>query len=211
MAEMGTKHKESSAVVSPEPKRARLGLEREGVEGGKYEREAEVTMCELDDRGGAPELRDEEGSPENKDESHTGTAETRDEKETKGTEKYIYVEKDEGDTFMGFGKYEVMTFRQVYTSYPGYYKWAKRVTSPSPQLKRFIDWVDATEANARGKTILTVGKHAGHSYSYIANHCPGYVDWIRSLETPCPELKEFIEWTKTQKKLFVKLPAKITE
>lgn len=195
MSEMGTKRKEHQAtVVTPEAKRARSSF----IEGE-------------DGENAAPEMRDEgdAASPQGKDEpiESEPREKEKDASESKHDEQYLYVEKDEGDTFMGFGKYEAMTFRQVYTSNPGYYEWGKRVGFPSPQLKRFLDWVDASKEDDVAKTILIVGKHAGHSYSYVANHFPGYVDWVRALDAPCKELKEFIDWTKTQKTL-VKLPAK---
>lgn len=193
-------------MVSPEPKRARLSLaegggRREQVpeekDHGAPEASSEEARASKENDGpGQNETRDED--ERSKVENQETASDQRDHDDTRENERYIYVEKDEGDTFMGFGKYEAMTFRQVYTSDPGYYEWAKRVDSPSSQLRRFVDWVDACKDDDDGKTLLTVGKHKGQSYSYIANHFPGYVDWIRALNTPCKELKDFLEWTKTQ-------------
>ena len=191
----GTKRKAMAAIITLETKKARSRTE-----------ESDDEDCKLPT---AVEGKNETNNMESQD-PRTESEHVRDVASKDGSKdaKENKIKLDEGETLMGFGKYCDLTFRQAYSTDPGYYKWAKKLKDPSEHMKRFLDWVDkSTEDENRSKqtesaksrsvsetTKFSFGKHAGETFSHVAMHDPSYVAWARSLETPNKQLREFVLW-----------------
>lgn len=201
MAAIGTKRKiHNVARVSPDAKKPRSLVCEDGnnadTHRGKRAEGRDKTPgsgtdslpVERDSHDASSFGHDKEYSHDDESEEETAATENEDgddkQAEDSDSDEEAYNsedEDDEGDTIMGFGRHFDKTFRQVYQEYPGYYKWAKRIDSPSPRLQRFLDWVDGDIARPNENTILTIGKHSGRTFSYICRHDPGYVAWGLSL------------------------------
>lgn len=101
-------------------------------------------------------------------------------------------EGDWGDTRMGFGKYENLTYFEVASQHPEYADWALSVIEPGGPLQDFRSFLE-TGFDYEG-SIITFGRYAGRSYRYVARNHPEYLDWARRQEQPSVALQHLIDW-----------------
>jgi uncharacterized protein (DUF3820 family) len=104
--------------------------------------------------------------------------------------------KDEGDTRMGFGKYEKKTFREAHAMNPGYYKWAKKQSQPCLQMKRYIKWAHEYE----GETTMGFGKYPDKTFREVRSQHPGYYRWAKDQTSPGAQLRRFLDWVEEEDK-----------
>lgn len=76
-------------------------------------------------------------------------------------------------------------------SYNASYDYGYGSTSRSPAYKKkdTRSWLQLGRAS-----VLNIGKHRGKTYMDIYNTSPGYCDWVRRVDNPSGELRDFRDW-----------------
>jgi len=95
------------------------------------------------------------------------------------------------DVVMLVGKHKGRTFADLKATEPEYVAWALKQEEPTEQMKAFVDYLKAENAQSGPHTVMTMGRHIGRTFEDLRTNEKEYASWVLKQENLKDTMRSF--------------------